>query len=178
MLAILIAAAAGAILFRLRGDAWLRAALPWWGTLEGRLLYAGGTAAVAVAIAGAAWWWLPILVAALWLGSVFGWWQTLDMGTQTGSRARDIALHSLRGVLWTLPAGLAVGAGLDLQAGALLALSGAAAGPLYALAMLVPWQAAAGPVWISRQDGNGVNTEAGECLFGAWIGGALALALA
>lgn len=177
---ILLCALIGAAAFRLRGDDILRTWLGW-GTLEGRALYASSVAlsctVLTLPVDG---WALPLLacalVLALFAGSVIGWWQSLDMGTQTGSLARDMALHSLRGVIWTLPAGGVV-AVLDIPAGTLIALSGAAAGPIYAAAMLAPWEAKLGPVWISRRDGNGVNTELGECLFGGWIGGCLCAAL-
>lgn len=127
-------AAGGAALFRLRGSE----AFEQWtgrGATTSRLLWAAYLALAAWLMDGA--WSAQALAAvglaaALWLGSIAGWWKSLDMGTHEGTFAHDLALHSFRGVLWTGPAAMVVvlsGMGTPWP----LLVVGALCGPIYAV---------------------------------------------
>lgn len=146
--------AGGAALFRLRGsETWREwtgrglGSIRWlWAAYVGTcawLLDNGSSARWAcglyVSVVQSADWYrtwsvpilLPSLIAALWFGCAIGpWWGSLDMGTDRGSVWRDLAMHSLRGVLWVAPAA-AVLAVWGLGSPWPLLAVGLACGPVY-----------------------------------------------
>lgn len=161
---VVILAALGAALFRLRGS-----------ELFARIVGRGKTTADAVYAFGLAlpftsslpWFGVPTLAAALWIGGRLGWWKSLSLGRNPadGTVRAQFTRHTLRGVLWTAPAAMVaffVGASFVplLIAGALCAVAYEAG---YRLSDM-------GGVF-SRLGG----TEWGELFFGALIGVALAL---
>lgn len=162
---VLIFAAGGAALFRLRGSG------SFWqatgrGATTARWLWAGYLALCAWLVddgtehdwsAGVylsllepePWAWsrpMPVLVlalaTALWLGCVAGWWRSLGVRS-----AWEVAKHSARGVLWTGPAAMVLvlsGLGSPWP----LLLAGALCGPIYLAARLVwPWYAVPAGEW-------------------------------
>lgn len=130
-LIIILLTIGGAALFRVRGSS------SWheWtgrGATSIRLLWAAylGTAAAALGLSP----WLAAAVGfACFLGSVWPWWGSLDMGRNEGTLWRDMGMHSLRGLLWTAPPA-AVLWGSGSGSPWLLLLAGAACGPIYAAA--------------------------------------------
>ncbi len=109
------------------------------------------------------WYNAAAVAVALYLGTLAGWWRSLDLGRHEGEWLRDFVLHSARGLLWTLPAALVcAAASLSLTAAVPLIAAGLACGLIYELG----WR-----VYPPRA------TEIGETAFGAAIGGALFLSL-
>lgn len=163
----------GAFGFWLRGAALFRA-LTGRGATTARVVawafplalvswLAGAPAAAAVALG-----------AALWLGCLPPWWSSTDLGRQAGTWARDAFWQALRGALWTLPAGVALGAAglLETDQTPLLAALAVAASGLVALpAYEVGWR-----LRPPGTPGFGA-TEVGEALTGATVGGTLAVAV-
>lgn len=105
-------------------------------------------------------WWCAALAAALWAGSLLGWWGSIDLGRHEGEWRADFIAHTARGLLWAAPAGL------------VLIFAGGMGWPLWIAGLLcgaayeVGWRA-----YPARA------TEIGEGLFGAMIGAALAFGL-
>lgn len=93
-----------------------------------------------------------------WLGSLLGWWGSLDLGRREGTWLRDFGLHTARGLLWTAPIALAAWA----SGGSLWWLLGA--GLLCGAAYEAGWRLSPTKA-----------TEIGEVAFGFIIGAALAL---
>jgi hypothetical protein len=98
------------------------------------------------------------MAVAAWAGSLLGWWRSLDLGRHEGEWARDFALHTARGLLWTAPMALAAW------------LSGGLPWPLLAAGLLCGLAYEAGWRLAPRR-----ATEIGEVAFGAIVGAALAL---
>lgn len=109
--------------------------------------------------------WALALAVALWLGSLPGWWGSIDLGRNDGWWARDAALHTARGVLWGAPAAVV----LWLAGGAWWwpVLAGLACAPAYEIG----WRLR--PVGDARRP---AATEIGEILFGAAMGAAVLVA--
>ena len=101
------------------------------------------------------------LAAAAWLGSVAGWWGSLDLGRNEGTWLRDFALHTARGLLWVAP--LALAAWLTAGDPVPLLVAGIACG----LAYEAGWRASPRHA-----------TEIGEAAFGFIVGAAIALTFA
>ena len=158
----------GASSFWLRGSAKFEQ-LTGRGKTTGDLVWAALLGAFAM-VGGLPWEWSLALVAAFFAGGRLPWWGSLDMGTMAHSWGRDLVVHSARGLLWTLAAGLVMWfAGGGWQA-VVLAASGLLAGPAWALGFqLRP------PGKTSQGFPNA--TEVGELVFGGIIGVALALAV-
>lgn len=157
----------GAALFRLRGSSsWQE----WTGRglTSIRLLWAGYLALAAYALddgTDADWMHGALVVAlvlALWLGSIFGWWRSLDMGSHEGTAARDVVMHSLRGLVWTGPAALLVWLA-GLAAPWPLILAGALCGPIY---------------WTARKLSASYAVQGGEWGFGFAVASALLFSVA
>jgi hypothetical protein len=164
LMEVIIFAAIGAALFRLRGSE----------SFE-RVTGRGKTTADAVYAVGLAllfaltmpWWGVLALALALWLGGRPGWWKSLSLGRNPsdGSVSAQFARHTLRGVVWTAPAAVIAFA---LGASPIpLVLVGAACALVY-------------EVGYRLSDRGGVfgrlgGTEWGELFFGAMIGVGLAL---
>lgn len=152
----LVGALVGGVGFWLRGSATFARATGRGATTARIVAWAMPLAAFAWLLTPLAWWWCAALAVALWLGALPGWWGSLDLGRVEGAWPRDLALHTLRGVVWMAPAA------------AVLGLAGAAwwppllAGLSCGAAYEVGWR-----VWPARA------TEVGECLFGAACGAAL-----
>ena len=110
MIALLIAAGAvlGAATFWLRSSARWRE-LTGGGKRTGDAAWSLAMTLLAL-LAGLPWWWAGPFLLAVFLGGRLGWWGSLDYGTQNGTYAGDFALHSARGLFWTLPAGALLGA--------------------------------------------------------------------
>lgn len=161
---ILILAAIGAALFRLRGSD-LFARVTGRGKTTADVVYAVGLALLF--IFSMPWWGVPALALALWLGGRPGWWKSLSLGRNPvdGSVRAQFVRHTLRGVVWTAPA---AAAGLALGASPVpLILAGATCALVYEAGYRL-------------SDRGGVfgrfgGTEWGELFFGAMIGVALAL---
>lgn len=111
--------------------------LAWW-ALGGNPLYAAGAAVAA------------------WLGTLLGWWGSLDLGRNEGTWLEDFLLHTARGVLWTAP--MAAVALVQHEAWWWMLGVGALCGLLYEL---------------GYQLNEARGTEIGEFLFGAVIGAAM-----
>ena len=156
MIELPIGAVVGALLFRMRGAALFRRIIGR-GKTTGDAVYAVGLAAVALPD----WWQVLALVVALWLGGRLGWWRSLTLGRNPadGPVWQQWALHTARGVLWTLPA--AVVAWWWGASPWPLLLAGLACAPAYEAG----WR-------LDGRFGLG-GTEWGECFFGAAIGAAL-----
>lgn len=140
--------------FRLRGDA----AFERWtgrGATTARIVcWAIPCGLVAWGLYGL--WYVGLAMGvAAFLGAILGWWQSLDLGRVEGTWLNDFAMHTLRGVLWTLPmAGVAfLGAGSPWP----LLVAGALCGVVYEIG----WR------FKARQ------TEIAEAIFGGVIGVAL-----
>lgn len=161
---VVILAALGAALFRLRGS-------EMFAKVTGR----GKTTADAVYAVGLAlpftssmpWFGVPALAAALWVGGRLGWWKSLSLGRNPadGDVRGQFIRHTFRGVLWTAPAAVAA-----VTIGS----------PPMALLVAGALCAAAYEAGYRLSDRGGVfgrlgGTEWGELFFGALIGAALAL---
>lgn len=113
---------------------------------------------------------IPLVFIGAYLGSVLGWWGTIDMGRIEGEWIKEFTLHSARGILWTAGvAGVFTLYGLFIPAIALL-ISGISCGIIYEIG----WRT---PTFFKPTPEGGFNTgsEIGEFLFGAVIGLAIAL---
>lgn len=55
---------------------------------------------------GLLWWEAAIFGTALFLGSIGGWWGSLDLSRNEGSWIKDAILHTLRGAVWVAPVAL------------------------------------------------------------------------
>lgn len=130
----LFCATACAAAFRLRGDAiWNE----WTGTgtTGGRFLWAG-VVSLCLFAAGAGWWSLAALPV-VFACAVPGWPASIDLGRNEGTWQKDFALMTVRGALFTVPAG----ALLVWQVGPQFipfALSGVFAGAAYELGWRLP----------------------------------------
>ena len=51
-------------------------------------------------------WWLPLLIGAWFLGSVFGWYEAADVGAHSGKVGKELIILSLRGLVVTIPAAI------------------------------------------------------------------------
>jgi hypothetical protein len=167
---IIAGTALGAASFWLRGSARFE---EWTGRgkTTGDAAWAVVMAGLCVA-AGLSWPWGGALALALFAGGRLPWWGSLDFGTVSGTYARDFALHSLRGLLWTLAAGVVLwfagGSPWAIAAG----LSGLLAGPCWALGYLI------NPPPLDGTEPRHPNaTEIGEIAFGAVTGAALLAAV-
>ena len=115
-----------------------------------------------LALAFGLWGWILLaLFVGLWLGGRPPWWRTLTLGRNPNDSHLSVLdqwfLHAMRGILWTLPAGLALAA-FGNWWGLAFALSGILAPIFWELG----WR-----TYPARA------TEIGEATFGAWIGFAL-----
>lgn len=137
--------------FRLRGDA-IFARWTGRGATTARIVaWAVPCGLIAWGLYGL--WYVGLAMgAAAFLGAVLGWWGSLDLGRVEGTWAKDFALHSLRGVLWTLPMAAAawLGAGDPLP----LLIAGALCGVCYEIG------------WRFRAH----QTEIAEAIFGFAVG--------
>jgi hypothetical protein len=155
ILAALVCASSGAILFRIRGGLLGDYGIRGVGTTASRLIYAIVLAG-ALAILGGNYW-LGLLAPAFFIGCALPWWQSIDMGRDKGNRAKDFILQSARGAIFTIPAG-AVLWGLDLPWWP--GLAGLSAGVLYEIGWRIP----------SKVRGLERGSPIGEALLGAVIG--------
>lgn len=133
----------------------------FWGACMGLLAWASWAPGV-VALA---------LAAGLFLGALPGWYRSLSLGRAPQDRPALGAYlrHFLRGVAWTLPAGVLAGAmAWWLGGSAWPAVLVGASGVLCVPAYEVGWRLR--PMWDARSPG---ATEIGEALFGAAIGAAI-----
>jgi len=97
----ILAALAGALLFRIRGGLFVSHLLPTW---AGRMVWAIGATAVLAWLHQTWSPWLIALVAALFVGCIPGWYGGFDLGRRGGrSYWRDASVLVLRGLWWTLP---------------------------------------------------------------------------
>jgi hypothetical protein len=109
------------------------------------------------------WYNAAAISAALYIGTLAGWWRSLDLGRKEGEWLRDFVLHSARCLLWTLPAALVCAAAtLDMTNAVPLIAAGLLCGVFYEAG----WR-----VYPARA------TEIGEAIFGGAIGAALFLSL-
>jgi hypothetical protein len=109
------------------------------------------------------WYNAAAIAVGLYLGTLLGWWRSLDLGRVEGEWLRDFVLHTARGLLWTLPAALVcAAASFDIANAVPLIVAGLLCGVLYE----VGWRA-----YPPRA------TEIGEATFGGAIGAALYLSL-
>jgi hypothetical protein len=151
----------GAVLFRIRGGLLGDFGIRGVGTVASRGIYAVGLALATAALMGD--YRLALLAPALFVGCVLPWWKSIDIGTNEGNPWRDALLTSLRGILFTLPAGVVLWwLGYQWWPG----LVGILAGPLYALGWQVP----------SKVRGFERGSAIGEALLGAIIGGSIGYA--
>jgi len=161
---ILILAAIGAALFRLRGSEVFEC-ITGRGKTTADAVYAVGLALLFTS--SMPWWGVPALALALWLGGRPGWWKSLSLGRNPADgpvRAQFIR-HALRGIVWTAPAA-AVAFALGASPVPLI-LAGATCALVYEVGYRLSER---GGVF-DRFGG----TEWGELFFGAMIGVGLAL---
>lgn len=181
-LLLLIALLVGAVGFRLRGDAAFQewagrgaplARLVCWSVPMGVLAWVAGHEPLTAGLIGLG----------LFLGCLLPWWSSLTLGRNPadGSAPGQYLRHGVRGVFWTLPAAILVGAdaaglpffiGLDawaalLASGApILLASGLACVPAYELGWRLRPPGHPGPLGA---------TEIGELAFGAAMAVAVVL---
>jgi len=162
---IIIGSLLGAATFRLRGDAIVARVLgKASATTEGRLIWAVPLSIFATLIA---WdWRLLALAPALFLGCLPRWWNSFDLGRGEGTWTRDAFVLTLRGVWWTLPPGVVLGA-LDYDWW-FIPFGGLAAVPAYEAG----WQA------MERLHWSNALLLPTELFYGAALGAGLALAIA
>lgn len=96
-----------------------------------------------------------------WVGCIFPWWHSLDMGRLSGTLLQDALLHSLRGIIWVLLPVILVGfiAGPSLLL-VIPLLASLLCGPSYMLGYYISEE-------ISNRMG---GTEYGELIFGFIVG--------
>lgn len=157
VLSTIAGATAGACGFRFRGSAAFREATGGGATMARIVVWGLPLGLLWVTASNAPLAWVVVMTLALWFGAIWGWWG--DLGATT---ARDVALLSLRGVVWVLPAALVVLA----QSGAvgavlLLLLAGLSCGLVYRIG------------WRLAGIGGLGGSEVAEVIFGAVIGAAL-----
>jgi hypothetical protein len=168
MVAVFVTSVVCGIGFRIRGGLWntvIVQYIPWGSTTARLVAWATPTAVLGTLWYGLTWYYMPILILAVWLGCLLPWFGSLDMGRNQHSWGRDFAVISLRGVAWTLPASVVfLFVGALLPACGLL-LCGAAMGIWYEAG----WRT---PSMIPQfQQGS----ELGELYFGLMFGLTLAL---
>jgi hypothetical protein len=150
-----------ALINRIRGGLFgdhIRKVFPYWATTIARLT------TTLIIISPMAlylpWWQFLLGWLLLYVGVIFAWhpWQTMQ------NMPKDIVSMGIRGLVWTLPAGLMVG-------NYLFAAAGASMGLLYALGTVLPQG-------IKDLDGSRTNNSCwGEYLFGAVLGLTLILGI-
>lgn len=177
-LLVLNAAIVGAIGFRLRGG--MFGAQIGWGSTTARLAAWALPMSLLVYLHApdATTLWLPVMVVAWWLGCLLGWWESLDMGRMHHTLWRDMLMHSVRGMAWVVPPGLALSVlrGVPEPTLYLPLLAGALCGPVYALGYKL--SDAFGDRFVDFGDPwPTVGSEWGEYLFGALVAVAFVLAL-
>lgn len=127
---LLLAAIIGGVCFRLKGDSIVADMLRLSSaTTIGRLIWAVPVG-VLVGMAHQPFdWLLPVvMIGALFLGTVFPHFGTIDMGTNDGTPLRDMGIMAARGLLYTVPAGAVL---YYFGGGWGVGIVGALAGPLY-----------------------------------------------
>lgn len=110
---------------------------------------------------------IPVFVVAWWLGTILGWWKSIDMGRNEGEWLQDFILQTARGIFWVLPvtALLFVLHGFTLSL-LILLLGGLSCGVCYEAG----WRLA------NKNSAMG-GSEYGEIIFGAAVGIATSLAI-
>lgn len=167
-LAVVLTASICALGFRIRGGLWntkIEQHIHWGATTARLVAWATPTAVLSALWYGLAWYLVPVLIVAAWLGCLLPWFGCIDMGRQEGTWLRDFVVITLRGVMWTLPMA-AVFANLGLGSAAVaLAVVGLAMGIWYEAGWRTP----------STRPGFSQGSELGELYFGFAYGLVLAL---
>ena len=152
MIYIILFALLGALGFTVRGGL-----LNFPYTALGRLAWAVPPAIAASLFASNPW--MLALAPASYLGAIFPWFGSLDLGSNEGGKFQDWLRMLFRGLLWTLPAGVVLGF-----------ITGAwwyaAVGLVCPVVYLACWE------WVRLNP-----TRWAEAIFGAILGGALAVAI-
>jgi len=158
---ILFSSILASIGFRLRGG--LFGQQIGWGTTTARFVAWAlpMTAITFLTVSDYPWWMIIPTLLTWWLGCILPWWHSLDMGRMSDTLLRDIAMHSLRGMIWVLPSitlvGVIVGPNPVLAIPLLVSLL---CGPSYVLGYYITEK-------ISNRMG---GTEYGEWIFGFLVG--------
>lgn len=166
LLVVILATVIGCIGFRVRGGLWNDKVR--WGSTTARFV-AWSTPMAVITMLGLGTntplWYIPIFILSWWLGTILGWWKSIDMGRMEGSWIQDFILQSLRGVLWVLPTVIAMAVLLQSFPLSLIILlvGGLSCGVCYEIG------------WRMATDKVG-GTEWGEYIFGAVLGLTTALA--
>jgi len=158
---ILFSSILASIGFRIRGG--LFGQQIGWGTTVARFVSWAipMTAITFLTVSGYPLWAIVPTILAWWLGCLFPWWHSLDMGRMSGTLLQDTIMHSLRGIIWVLPpvvlVGIIAGPSLVLAIPLLISLL---CGPSYVLGYYISEK-------ISSYMG---GTEYGELIFGFIVG--------
>ena len=161
---ILFGAVVGGVAFRVRGDRWPNDRFGI-GTTGARAIWAAAVGILTLPWIG---WWALLALVGAFLGSIPGWNGAIDMGRDGGTATSDALRGALRGLVWTVPIGLALALAGKIEAGAIVS----AAGLLMPLCYELGWRLPTfGRRWLA-------DFAWGEVIFGAVIGASLAGALA
>lgn len=173
VLAVIVSVALMSLGNRLRGGLF-GSTFPWGDTVS-RLLWWGGSAAIASLLLGGAWYLALALIVAQWATATVPLFSSIDLGHDEGTWLSDFALLSLRGVIGA--AGVAaVLFGVNYFAGThYLWWPVLLIGALEGVAYQIGWSVGN----VSNTNPNGVTgpTQIGELIYGALIGAGLAIGL-
>lgn len=117
------------------------------------------------------WWVYLLFFLAMYLGTIIGWWRSIDMGRVEGKWLPDFIFQTLRGVLWTLPAAAVMFYVGSISTMISLLIAGALCGVLYELGWRVKLPKSIAESKFDLRTG----PELGELFFGAAIGLAITL---
>ena len=158
----LLLAIIGGVAFRIRGsalwDKWTHT-----GTMGGRGFWALSMGLPVAAMSHS--WLALLLVPALFIGSIPGWPDSIDLGQNEGDFWTDLFGQTWRGALFLLPAAPVLWL-MDSPVWYLSIFAGAMCGPIYWAA----WEVDFKPLYIDDDPVISNGPPLGEMLFGAWVG--------
>lgn len=168
---------AGGILFRIRGGAFgdeiRKYIYKGYGATTSRLVVWSlpMTLLLFLSQPSHAWWIYPLFFLSIYLGTIIGWWRSIDMGRVEGKWFQDFVFQTIRGVLWTLPAAAVVFYVGSISTMIALLVAGLLCGVLYELGWRVRLPRSIAESKFDLRTG----PELGELFFGAAIGLAITL---
>lgn len=153
----------GGLGFRIRGDSIVSELLGGSATQVGRAIWALSLSIPAAIFYGPLY---LLLAPALFVGAMPGWYGSVDLGNNENSFERDLYVMAMRGIFFTLPAGIVLYF-LGHNNSMIFAWSGILCPLLYSIGWLVPIKNR----WIGK------GTPLSEALFGTYVGTMLGLTL-
>ena len=155
----------GAVGFRLRGGLF-NDKIKWGATTARFVGYALPMSIMTYLCFQPVLWSIPIFVVTWWLGTILGWWKSIDMGRREGSFWTDFALQSIRGSIFAIPTAAALAFLVGLSPALLImVIGGLSCGICYEIG----WRLA------DKKSIMG-GTEYGEFIFGGALGATMAIA--